>query len=527
MMRPISEIAEKIGLKSADIIPYGHHIAKVPVSLLKCLEENPCGRLIMVTAMTPTSRGEGKTTTTIGLGQALSKIGKKAMIAIREPSLGPCMGVKGGAAGGGFSQVLPMEEINLHFTGDLHAITAANNLLAALADNHLHQKNAPPFDSRDVIFRRAIDMNDRSLRQIMVGCGGKGSNGVLREDGFEITAASEVMATLCLASDLADLKMRLGQIIVGYDELGKPVTALDVGAPGAMAALLKHAINPNLVQTIEGTPVFVHGGPFANIAHGCNTLVATRMALRMADYVVTEAGFGADLGAEKFFDIKCRAGGLVPSAAVLVVTYRAWQLHGIKNIAKHVENIRQFGVSPIISINKFLDDPADGLARLEKECVSLGVPAIMTDFREKGGDGGLDFAEKLASLADKPGKFNYLYDIEATLEAKITTISTKIYGADNVVITPDAKRDLKRITNLGFGNYPVCMAKTPASLTDNPKKPGRPEGFSITVRGAKVSAGAGFVVVYTGDVMTMPGLPKDPAACHIDIDETGKISGLF
>ncbi|MBN1525859.1 MAG: formate--tetrahydrofolate ligase [Spirochaetales bacterium] len=523
----ISEIAAAIGLSADQIIPYGHYMAKVPTSVVGKFGQNKQGKLILVTAMTPTPMGEGKTTTTIGLGQALSKIGKKTLIAIREPSLGPCMGVKGGAAGGGFSQVLPMEEINLHFTGDLHAITAANNLLAALLDNHLHQKREPYLNFRDIIFKRAIDMNDRSLRDIIAGCGGRGKNGVMREEGFEITAASEVMATLCLAKDLDDLKTRLGNIIVGYESVSKPVFARDLKAGGAMAALLKNAMLPNLVQTIEGTPVFVHGGPFANIAHGCNTLTATRTALGLADYIVTEAGFGADLGAEKFFNIKCRLGGLTPSAAVLVVTHRAWLLHGTENIAKHVENIRLFGVEPIISINKFVGDPEDGLETLKKECAALGVPAMITDFREQGSKGGLDFAEKVAALADKKPSFKLLYKDEDSLVDKITTIATKIYGAKEVIFTPDAKRSLKRITNIGFGAYPVCMAKTPASLSDNPKVPGRPKGFAVTVRDAKVSAGAGFVVVYTGDVMTMPGLPKDPAACHIDIDINGKISGLF
>jgi formate--tetrahydrofolate ligase len=523
----ISEIAAKIGLSPEQLIPYGHHIAKIPTDIALSAAKNKRGKLILVTAMTPTPMGEGKTTMTIGLGQALSKIGKKTLIAIREASLGPCMGIKGGAAGGGFSQVLPMEDINLHFTGDLHAITSANNLLGAMLDNHLHQKREPFLNFRDIIFKRAIDMNDRCLRDIVVGCGGRGKNGVMREEGFEITAASEVMAVLCLAKDLADLKKRLGNIIVGYESVSKPVFARDLKAEGAMAALLKNAMLPNLVQTIEGTPVFVHGGPFANIAHGCNTLMATRTALGLADYIVTEAGFGADLGAEKFFNIKCRLGGLEPSAAVLVVTHRAWLTHGTQNIAKHVENIRQFGIEPVICVNKFSNDPKSGLAELKKDCDGLGVPVLIVDYREKGGEGGLELAEKVAETADQKTSFKLLYKDEDTLIDKITTIATKIYGASEVVFTPDAKRSLKRITNIGFGHYPVCMAKTPASLSDKPKVKGRPKDFAITVRNAKVSAGAGFVVVYTGDVMTMPGLPKEPSACHIDIDANGKISGLF
>ncbi len=524
---PIADIAAGIGLTENDIIPYGKYIAKLPVSLLTALNDRPDGKLILVTAMTPTPKGEGKTTTTIGLGQALRAIGKRSIIAIREPSLGPCFGVKGGAAGGGYSQVLPMEAINLHFTGDIHAVTSAHNLLAAVVDNHLHQKNAPQLNARKILWKRVIDMNDRSLRSIIVGLEGRGANGVMREDGFEITAASEVMAILCLAANLTDLKTKLGKIIVGYNDFSQPVTASDLGVHGAMAVLLKDAILPNLVQSIEGTPVLVHGGPFANIAHGCNTLIATRTALKLGDYVVTEAGFGADLGAEKFFDIKCRIGNLTPSAAVLVVTSRAVALHGIENVEKHIENIGKFNVPVIVSINRFADDDHNELLSIRNELEKRKIKAAITDFRESGGAGGLELAEKVCELCSVAPRFSFLYDTEMPLTAKIKRIATEIYGASDVEFSTSAKRDFERLETLGFGNLPVCIAKTPASLSDNPKLTGRPRNFTITVTGARVSAGAGFVVVYTGEIMTMPGLPRKPAALNIDIDEEGNITGLF
>ena len=525
--RPIADVAAAVGLDSSDLISYGPHIAKVTPDAASRFADRAAGKLVLVTAMTPTPQGEGKTTNTIGLGQALVKIGKRTMIAIREPSLGPCMGLKGGAAGGGYSQVLPMEDINLHFTGDLHAVSTSHNLLAAVLDNHLHQRSDPEIHPRRVAWKRVIDMNDRSLRSINVGLQGAGMNGVMREDGFEITAASEVMAILCLASDLTDLKRRLGNVIVGYDYLGKPVTVSDIGVQGAMAALLKDAVHPNLVQSVEGVPVFVHGGPFANIAHGCNTLIATRLALQLADYVVTEAGFGADLGAEKFFDIKCRAGNLTPAAVVLVVTHRAIAVHGIDNVLKHVESVEQFGVPVVVSINRFLGDSDGALEEIRTQCVAGGVDASITDFRESGGEGGLELAAKVSGLCEDAASFAPLYDLEMPVVDKVRTIATKIYGAKDVELSAAAARALKRIDDLGYGNLPVCMAKTPASLTDNPKVPGRPTGFTITVSDAKLSAGAGFIVMYTGAVMTMPGLPKHPAALDIDIDASGEISGLF
>jgi formate--tetrahydrofolate ligase len=525
--KPIEEIAALIGLAQEELVPYGRYIAKVPIHTLDRLGAKPEGKLILVTAMTPTSKGEGKTTNTIGLGQALTRIGKKTMIAIREPSLGPCMGLKGGAAGGGYSQVLPMEDINLHFTGDIHAVSVAHNLLAAVTDNHLHQRNEPEIDARRVVWKRAIDMNDRSLRSIVVGLEGSGINGVMREDGFEITAASEIMAILCLARDMTDLKRRIARVIVGYDRSRKVVTAGDIGAEGAMAALLKNAIHPNLVQSIEGTPVLVHGGPFANIAHGCNTLIATRMAMRLGDYTVTEAGFGADLGAEKFFDIKCRAGSLSPSAVVLVATRRAWALNGTENILKHVENVRQFGLPVIVSVNRFADDNPADLREIASQCRQSGVEAAITDFRESGGEGGLELAERAAVLCKSPSNFRPLYPLDISIEEKVETVAKKIYGAARVDITARAAKEIKQIADLGYASLPVCMAKTPASLTDDPRISGRPRDFTITVTGARVSAGAGFVVVYTGSIMTMPGLPKQPAALSIDVDAQGNISGLF
>jgi formate--tetrahydrofolate ligase len=526
-LAPIREIAGKLGIPEEILVPYGRYIAKIPLTYIDSLADRPEGNLVLVTAMTPTPLGEGKTTTTIGLAQALAKMGRKSAVCVREPSLGPCMGVKGGAAGGGYSQVLPMEDINLHFTGDLHAVTAAHNLLSSLIDNHLHQKGTPELNPRTILWRRAIDMNDRSLRFIVIGLGDGGQNGVMREDGFDITASSEVMAILCLSRDLADLKERLGSIMVGYDPLKEPVHARELSAQGAMAALLTHAINPNLVQTVEGVPAFVHGGPFANIAHGCNTLAATRLALRLSDYVITEAGFGADLGAEKFFDIKCRIGGLSPRAAVLVVTRRAFAMHGIGNIAKHVENLLKFHVPVAISVNRFLDDPHDALEDLRKRCADLGVKSFITDYRESGGAGGITLAEEVEKLCKKKAAYAPLYALDVPLVDKIKTIAGKIYGAADVEFSQDAKKALKHIENLGYGGLPVCIAKTQASLSDDPKQPGRPEGFRLNVRDAKVSSGAGFVVVYTGKVMTMPGLPKTPAASAIDVGTDGNISGLF
>ena len=525
--KPIREIAAGIGLTEEQIIPYGQYMAKVPIQAVWDNPDQKEGKLILVTAMTPTAMGEGKTTNTIGLGQALTRIGKNTMIAIREPSLGPCMGLKGGAAGGGYSQVLPMEEINLHFTGDLHAVTAAHNLLAALVDNHLHQKNDPELNPRQVVWKRIIDMNDRSLRNIVVGLQGGGINGVMREDGFEITAASEIMAVLCLSKDITDLKERLGKIVVGFDFFRKPITVKDLGANGAMTALLKYAIQPNLVQTIEGTPVFIHGGPFANIAHGCNTLVATQMALKLADYVVTEAGFGADLGAEKFFNIKCRTGNLKPSAAVLVVTRRAFALHGIENVKKHTESLQLFQVPTVVSINRFFDDDPEELNQIKQQCLDAGIKAEITDYREQGGEGGLELAEIVSRLCEGIPEFTPLYQLNMPITDKIEIISREIYGASGIELASQARRDIKRIENLGYGDLPVCMAKTPASLTDDPKVHGRPGDFSINITSARISAGAGFVVVYTGKVMTMPGLPKRPAALDIDIDSKGNISGLF
>jgi len=526
-LAPIAEIGAKLGIPEEVLVPYGRHIAKVPLSYLDSLADRPEGNLVLVTAMTPTPLGEGKTTTTIGLGQALAKIGKRSMICVREPSLGPCMGIKGGAAGGGYSQVLPMEDINLHFTGDLHAVTTAHNLLSSIIDNHLHQKSQPELNARTILWRRAIDMNDRSLRSIVVGLADGGRNGVMREDGFDITASSEVMAILCLARDLADLRARLGSVLVGSDALGKPVYAKELSAHGAMAALLKDAINPNLVQTVEGVPAFVHGGPFANIAHGCNTLVATRMALRLADFVVTEAGFGADLGAEKFFDIKCRMGNLHPRAAVLVVTLRAFAMHGAANIAKHVENLGRFGLPVVVSVNRFVDDDGRAVEELRACCEALGVPAFISDCRERGGEGGLGLAEEVAARCGKQADFRPLYALDLPLADKVRRVATDIYGAAEAEFTPEAQKALKHIEHLGYGDYPVCIAKTQASLSDDPKRPGRPEGFALHVRDAKVASGAGFVVIYTGKIMTMPGLPKVPAAANIDVGEDGSITGLF
>lgn len=545
-LKPISEIAKKLGIGEEYIESYGRYKAKIDYNLLKKYEDAENGKLILVTAITPTPAGEGKTTTTVGLGDALNRLGKKAMIALREPSLGPVFGVKGGAAGGGYSQVLPMEDINLHFTGDIHAIGAANNLLAAMVDNHIHQGNALNIDVRRIVWRRAMDMNDRQLRSIVNGLGGKG-NGVPREDGFDITVASEVMAILCLSADIDDLKQRLANIIVAYDRDGRPITAGMLKAQGAMAALLKEALKPNLVQTLEGNPAFVHGGPFANIAHGCNSIIATKMALKLNDYVVTEAGFGADLGAEKFFDIKCRKAGLVPDAVVIVATVRALKHHGgaardrlgeedlealkkgMPNLLKHVENITQkFGLPAVVAINRFPSDSERELDLIREQCASYGVDVALSEVWGKGGKGGEALAQKvLAAIEKGQNQFRLLYRDEDDIMEKIRKIAVEIYGAKGVVYSAQASQGIKQAGELGLSNLPVCMAKTQYSLSDNPKLLARPENFEITVREVRISAGAGFIVAITGDIMTMPGLPRVPAAESIDVDSSGRISGLF
>ncbi len=544
-IRPIAEIAEKAGIGEKYLEQYGRYKAKVDLSLLK-EEKKPDGKLILVTAITPTPAGEGKTTTTIGLSDGLSYIGKKAVVALREPSLGPVFGVKGGAAGGGYAQVVPMEDINLHFTGDFHAIGAANNLLAALVDNHIHQGNSLGIDPRKITWRRCVDMNDRQLRNIVDGLGGK-ANGVPREDGYDITVASEVMAVLCLSGSIKDLKERLSRIIVGYTYDDRPVTCGDLKAQGAMAALLKDAIKPNLVQTLEGTPAFVHGGPFANIAHGCNSVTATRMALKIGDYAVTEAGFGADLGAEKFLDIKCRMAGLVPSAVVIVATIRALKMHGglpknslcnedlgalergIPNLLRHVSNIRNvYGLPCVVAVNRFPTDTDAEISFIIDKCQMLGVNAVLSNVWAEGGRGGEALAREVVRLCEgvKPD-FTYSYDENLSIEDKIKAIVTKIYHGSSVSIQPAAQKQIERLTSLGFSKYPVCMAKTQYSFSDDPLKLGAPENFEVTVRNVKISAGAGFVVVLTGDIMTMPGLPKSPASERIDVDDNGLISGLF
>lgn len=545
-LKPISEIAKKLGIGEEYIESYGRYKAKIDYNLLKKYEDAKNGKLILVTAITPTPAGEGKTTTTVGLGDALNRLGKKAMIALREPSLGPVFGVKGGAAGGGYSQVLPMEDINLHFTGDIHAIGAANNLLAAMVDNHIHQGNALNIDVRRIVWRRAMDMNDRQLRSIVNGLGGKG-NGVPREDGFDITVASEVMAILCLSADIDDLKQRLANIIVAYDRDGRPITAGMLKAQGAMAALLKEALKPNLVQTLEGNPAFVHGGPFANIAHGCNSIIATKMALKLNDYVVTEAGFGADLGAEKFFDIKCRKAGLVPDAVVIVATVRALKHHGgaardrlgeedlealkkgMPNLLKHVENITQkFGLPAVVAINRFPSDSERELDLIREQCAAYGVDVALSEVWGKGGKGGEALAQKvLAAIEKGQNQFRLLYRDEDDIMEKIRKIAVEIYGAKGVAYSAQASQGIKQAGELGLSNLPVCMAKTQYSLSDNPKLLARPENFEITVREVRISAGAGFIVAITGDIMTMPGLPRVPAAESIDVDSSGRISGLF
>ena len=544
-MLPITEVVKEIGLTADDLELYGKYKAKISNEYLKKIEGNKKGKLILVTAINPTPAGEGKTTTSVGFGQAFGKLGKKAIIALREPSLGPCFGIKGGAAGGGYAQVVPMEDLNLHFTGDFHAITSANNLLAALLDNHIQQGNALRIDTRQIVWKRCLDMNDRVLRNVVVGLGSK-TDGFVREDHFVITVASEIMAILCLATDLEDLKERLGKIIVAYDLDGKPVTAKDLQAVGAMAALLKDAILPNVIQTLEHTPALVHGGPFANIAHGCNSVRATTAALSMADYVVTEAGFGADLGAEKFFDIKCRQAGLSPDAVVLVATIRALKYNGgvpktelsaenvealekgIVNLEKHIENLQKYKVPVVVTLNSFVTDSEAEIAFVKQFCEERGCEFAISEVWEKGGEGGIALAEKvLKTLEEKESHFEPLYPSELPLTEKIETVAKEIYGAKGVNYTAAAKKQLAKLTELGFGDLPVCMAKTQYSLSDDPALLGRPKDFDITVREAYVSAGAGFVVVLTGAVMTMPGLPKQPAAFGIDVDESGKITGLF
>ena len=541
----IKDVAAQLDIKEDDLEMYGKYKAKLSDDLMKRREKNPDGKLILVTAINPTPAGEGKTTVSVGLGQAFGRLGKKAVIALREPSLGPCFGIKGGAAGGGYSQVVPMEDLNLHFTGDFHAITSANNLLAALLDNHIQQGNDLGIDPRQVVWKRCLDMNDRSLRNIVIGLGRK-VDGMVREDHFVITVASEIMAVLCLANDMADLKKRLGRMIVAYTFDGKPVTADDLKATGSMAALLKDAIKPNMVQTLEHTPAIVHGGPFANIAHGCNSVRATKMGLKLADYVITEAGFGADLGAEKFMDIKCRMSGLKPDAVVLVATVRALKYNGgvpkaelseenldalkkgIVNLEKHIENLQKFGVPVVVTLNSFITDTKAETDYIEQFCKERGCEFALSEVWEKGGEGGVALAEKvLDTLENKENNFKPLYADELPLKDKIETIAKEIYGADGVTYAPAALKELKRIEELGMGNFPVCMAKTQYSLSDDQTKLGRPTGFDINVREVYVSAGAGFVVVVTGAIMTMPGLPKNPAAYNIDVDDNGVITGLF
>ena len=544
-MKPIKEVAEKLGIAEDALSLYGNYKAKISAGQLEALKDKPDGKLILVTAISPTPAGEGKTTTSVGLVDALAAIGKKAVIALREPSLGPVFGIKGGAAGGGHAQVVPMEDINLHFTGDFHAIGVANNLLAALIDNHIHHGNALGIDSRRITWKRAVDMNDRQLRHIVDGLQGK-VNGVPREDGFDITVASEVMAILCLSENITDLKNRLEKIIIGYSFEGKPITAKDLKAGGAMAAVLKDAIHPNLVQTLEHTPALIHGGPFANIAHGCNSVLATKLALKYADYAVTEAGFGADLGAEKFIDIKCRTSGLRPSAVVLVATIRALKMHGgvaksdlaeenvqavvdgLPNLEKHLENIQDvYGLPAVVAINKFPLDTEAELQAVYDACQKRGVDVVISDVWANGGAGGKELAEKVVELAEGDNHFQFVYNEEDSIETKLNKIVTKVYGGKGVRLTPAAKRELKQLEELGFSNYPICMAKTQYSFSDDAKKLGAPEDFVVTISQLKVSAGAGFIVALTGAIMTMPGLPKVPASEKIDVDKDGNISGLF
>ena len=544
-MKNITEIADKAGIDRKYLEQYGNYKAKIDLSLLKD-SKNENGKLILVTAITPTPAGEGKTTTTIGLADGMARIGKKVCVALREPSLGPVFGIKGGAAGGGYAQVVPMEDINLHFTGDFHAIGAANNLLAAMLDNHIHQGNALGIDVRRITWKRCVDMNDRQLRFVTDGLGGR-VNGVPREDGFDITVASEIMAVLCLADGIADLKKRLSNIIVGYNFNDEPVTAGQLNAAGAMAALLKDAIKPNLVQTLEGTPALVHGGPFANIAHGCNSVTATKMAMKLGDYAVTEAGFGADLGAEKFLDIKCRMAGLTPSAVVMVATVRALKMHGgldkkalgeenlealgkgVPNLLRHVSNIKNVYKLPcVVAVNRFPTDTDNEINFIIEKCRELGVNVVLSNVWAEGGKGGEELAKEVVRLCEEEkGDFTFSYETDLTIEEKIDAIVKKVYGGDSVVLTPNAKKQAQKLTEMGFGNCPVCMAKTQYSFSDDPTKLGAPENFTVTVRNLKISAGAGFIVALTGDIMTMPGLPKVPAAEKIDVDDNGKIIGLF
>ncbi len=544
-MLPITEIAKTAGVDEKYLEQYGKYKAKVDYNILKDMADKPNGKLVLVTAINPTPAGEGKTTTTVGLADGMRKIGKNVLVALREPSLGPVFGVKGGAAGGGYAQVVPMEDINLHFTGDFHAIGAANNLLAAMLDNHIYQGNALNIDPRQITWRRCVDMNDRQLRFVVDGLGGK-ANGTPREDGYDITVASEVMAVLCLASDINDLKARLGRLVVAYTRDGKPVTAHDLKAEGAMAALLKDALKPNLVQTLEHTPAFVHGGPFANIAHGCNSVTATKVALKLSDYTITEAGFGADLGAEKFLDIKCRMAGLKPSCVVLVATVRALKYNGgvpkaetgkenlealekgLPNLLRHVSNITNVYKLPcVVAINRFPQDTEAELALVERKCKELGVNVALSEVWGKGGEGGIALAEEVVRLCEQPNDFTFSYELDLSIKEKIEAIVKKIYHGDGVNFTANAEKQIKTLTELGYDKMPICMAKTQYSFTDDQTKLGAPEGFTVTVRNVKVSAGAGFLVALTGEIMTMPGLPKVPAAERIDVDETGKISGLF
>ena len=544
-LKPIKEVAASIGIKEDDLELYGKYKAKFESGFMDEVKSNKDGKLVLVTAINPTPAGEGKTTTSVGLAQALNKLGKKTICALREPSLGPCFGIKGGAAGGGYAQVVPMEDLNLHFTGDFHAITSANNLLAAMLDNHIQQGNQLRIDTRDIVWKRCLDMNDRALRNIVVGLGRK-VDGVVREDHFVITVASEIMAILCLANDMKDLKERLGKIIVAYNMDREPVTAKDLNAVGAMAALLKDALKPNMIQTLEHTPAFVHGGPFANIAHGCNSVQATKLALKLSDITITEAGFGADLGAEKFMDIKCPMAGLSPDAVVLVATVRALKYNGgvpkdklaeenldalskgIVNLEKHIENLKLFGVPVVVTLNQFVTDTDAELEFIKKFCEERDCEFALSQVWEKGGDGGIELGEAvIRTLETKESHYHQLYSYDASIDEKIETIAKKIYGADGVSYSPAAARQKKRLEELGFSNLPICMAKNQYSLSDDPKKLGRPEGFDITIREIYVNAGAGFLVALTGDIMTMPGLPKKPAAEGIDVDENGVISGLF
>lgn len=544
-MMPIIDVARGLGIEEDDVELYGKYKAKISLKTLDKLENNPNGKLILVTAINPTPAGEGKTTTNVGLSMGLNKIGKKTITTLREPSLGPCFGVKGGAAGGGYAQVLPMDDINLHFTGDIHAITTSHNLLSALLDNHLHQGNVLNIDPKKIVWKRVLDMNDRALRNIVVGMGGK-VDGFVRQDHFDITVASEIMAILCLSISTKELKERLGKMIVAYNTDGKPVTANDLKATGSMALLLKDAIKPNLVQTIEHTPAFIHGGPFANIAHGCNSVMATKMALKLADYVITEAGFGADLGAEKFFDIKCRFADLKPDAAVIVATARALKLHGgvlkpelnnenvealgkgFENLEKHIENVKKFGVPVVVAINKFPTDTEAELKLIDDKCKALGVDVILSDVWARGGDGGIELANKVVEICEtKASNYAPLYEVEMSIKEKINKIATEIYGADGVDYDKAVLKQIKDIEALGLDKMPICVAKTQYSFSDDPTLLGRPRGFNITVKEIRVSAGAGFLVALTGDVMTMPGLPKFPAANNIDITEDGEIIGLF